>query len=40
MHKPESALENKAYKILGNFDKQTDHIIQARRQDQAFNDKE
>ena len=33
MHKPESILENKTHKILWYFEIQTDHLIQARRQD-------
>ena len=33
MHNPESALENETYKILGNFEIKTDHLIPARRAD-------
>ena len=33
MHNPESVLENEMYKILGNFEIQTDHIISARQPD-------
>ena len=33
MHKPESILENETYKILSDFDKQTDPFIAARRPD-------
>ena len=33
MNKPESQLENKAHKILSDFEVQTDHLILARRQD-------
>ena len=32
MHKPESVQENQTYKILWNFEIQTDHLIPARRQ--------
>ena len=31
MHKPESVLENEAYKILGDLEIQTDHQIPTRR---------
>ena len=31
MHKPESILENEAYKILWDFEIQTNHLILARR---------
>ena len=31
MHKPESVLENKIYKILWDFEIQTDHQIPARK---------
>ena len=33
MHKPEYVLENETHKILGNFEKQTDRLISARRPD-------
>ena len=32
-HEPESVLENENYKILWDFSIQTDHVIEARRQD-------
>ena len=32
-HEPESVLENEDYKILWDFSIQTDHVIEARRQD-------
>ena len=33
IHNPESILENETHKILGDFDKQTDHLISARPSD-------
>ena len=33
MHTPESILENKTQKVLGDFDKQTDHLISTRQPD-------
>ena len=33
MHKPESFQENKTHKILRDFDKQTDHLMQTKRPD-------
>ena len=33
MYKPESAQENETYKILWDFEIQTDHLISARRPD-------
>ena len=33
MHNPESVLENDTYKLLWDFDIQTDHLILARRLD-------
>ena len=33
MRNPESILENDTHKLLWDFDKQTDHIISARRPD-------
>ena len=35
-HRPESVLENKTQKLLRDFDKQTDHVILARRLDQVI----
>ena len=32
-HEPKSVLENEDYKILWDFTIQTDHVIEARRQD-------
>ena len=31
MHQPESVLENETYKILWDFEIQTDHLISTRR---------
>ena len=36
MYKPESVIENKPYKILWNFEIQTDHLILARRLNQVL----
>ena len=36
MHKPESILENETYKILWDFEIQTDHLILARKLDHVF----
>ena len=33
MHNPESILENETYKLLKDFEIQTDHLISARRTD-------
>ena len=33
MHKPESFQENEMHKLLWDFEKQTDHLIMARRPD-------
>ena len=33
MHKPESVLNNETNKLLWDFEKQTDHLILARRPD-------
>ena len=38
-HEPESILENKDHKILWDFSIQTDHVIEARRQDLVVVDK-
>ena len=38
MHKPESVLENETLKILWDFEKQTDHLIQTRRPNRVLND--
>ena len=35
MHNTTSVLENETYKLLWDFDKQTDHLISARRPDQV-----
>ena len=39
-HKPESVLENEDYKILWDFNIQTDRVIEARRPDLFIVDKE
>ena len=39
-HEPESVLENEDYKILWDFNIQTDHVIEARRPDLVVVDKE
>ena len=36
MHKPESVLENETHKILKDFEIQMNHLIMARRPDQAI----
>ena len=33
MHNPESVLENEIYKLLRDFEIETDHLISARRPD-------
>ena len=33
MHNPATVLENDTHKLLWDFDKQTDHLISARRPD-------
>ena len=33
MHKPESVLENETFKILWDFEIQTDHLIPTRKSD-------
>ena len=36
LQKPKSILENKTYKILKDFEIQTDHLIPTRRPDQVI----
>ena len=36
MYNPKSVLENEIYKILWDFEIQTDHLISARRPDQVI----